>query len=860
MTFHDSNGSIEKGTYIIPLDLGRKLQDEGIIKSFVKDKKTNCIKIEFNHKYEENTVIVPINESNWLKFLESVEKRLKNKGIGISDYHIRLIKNTLDENWELVTGIITDNNPISDLSDLSDQSNNDSSAENIKNEYKNDEQQSGHHHQKQESQQQQSIPLLSVLEAKRSSEGLKKVIGSIVGRSTNFKVISRSEWNCQNFDCENRGILHFHPPLLHILKNLDNTAGISPSCRRCETFGSLNVIHEYQNAKIIQLDDIDTIEEKFDRLDVIMYDDASDKIIDGEIVEIEGNLLTQKKIGRNINGSSKMANVLHSAKPIIYKNRKEIKTTQRDIDNFYRLKRICQDAYKKEIELVKKCKRCAQTITPMTFEQRITAMFAPNVYGHADKKMGILRSIVGGSKAENGTENGRRGRIHIGLIGDPGTAKTALSTESTKVNPNSRMVDATGASGKSLVGIVDKENDSLMVKYGVVVAAKNSHVVINEAGSMSHEDQWHLVGISEEGKTTLDKWGEHIPIDAPTTLILTANPVGTRWESSKMSKDKMVVIRQNLLDRIDQIYGFFDAQTEEEMEGFIEELDKITKRKPHNYNFLAKFLQYAKTIEPKLTDTAKYRLNRFWITAKLKGMAGNRSFFAIKRIAEAQAKLNLSRNVDDIIASKTMQSLQLMYNQYGITIEQIQNPRDLTVEVFYNILKENNGNIKYTVRELCRKASEKNKHVNAYLKKRWDFENNKELKTIINMVEQKENIKIVGLKPRTLVYYDTKINTATTTTTPTSSTTLSGVSDLSAKTSGEVNEKNNKKITSQQSSSWADTPDRSVRNEESVTDDDNDNVKLVNISNKEKSSPLVMTDEQYYSWFRNDNEKENVDN
>ena len=276
------------------------------------------------------------------------------------------------------------------------------------------------------------------------------------------------------------------------------------------------------------------------------------------------------------------------------------------------------------------------------------------------------------------------------------------------------MVDATGASGKSLVGIVDKENDSLMVKYGVVVAAKNSHVVINEADSMLHEDQSHLTGIAEEGKTSLDKWGEHISIDAPTTLILTANPIGTKWESSKISKNKMVVIRLNLLDRIDQIYGFFDAQTEEELEGFIEELDKIAGRKAHNYNFLSKFLQYAKTIEPKLTSMTKYRLNRFWINAKRKGMAGNRSFFSIKRIAEAQAKLNLSCEVDDRIASITMQSLQLIYNQYGTTIEQIQNPRDLTVEVFYNILKVNNT-IGYTVYELCKIGSEKNKQIKQYL-------------------------------------------------------------------------------------------------------------------------------------------------
>ena len=80
----------------------------------------------------------------------------------------------------------------------------------------------------------------------------------------------------------------------------------------------------------------------------------------------------------------------------------------------------------------------------------------------------------------------------------------------------------------------------------------------------------------------------------------------------------MVVIRQNLLDRIDQIYGFFDVQTEVEMEEFIEEITKIKNRKPHNYNFLKKYLQYLKTIKPKLVGNAEKRLNRFWIKCKIK--------------------------------------------------------------------------------------------------------------------------------------------------------------------------------------------------------------------------------------------------
>ena len=133
-------------------------------------------------------------------------------------------------------------------------------------------------------------------------------------------------------------------------------------------------------------------------------------------------------------------------------------------------------------------------------------------------------------------------------------------------------------------------------------------------------------------------------------------------------------------------------------------------------------------------------MNRFWIKARLKGIAGNRSFFSIKRIAEAQAKLNLSYEVDDIIASKTMQSLQLMFMQYGKIIEQIQNPRDLTVEVFYNILKENNKT-GYTVKELCKKGSEKNKQVREYLKNKWNFEDNKELRDYNRNVRTKTRYK-----------------------------------------------------------------------------------------------------------------------
>ena len=503
-----SNNNNSYPSYYKIINKSEVVEKKDFLKFFAIDERTVSIVCDFNHHYPQNTrkVIGPIDIDDWTKFEKTVKKKLAAPPVEIDSEHRELIQGNLDQEYDNIVDIVLaiknknkNRKGLSDLSDVSDKTKNgydDKKSKNNLNQklvvYSTTEEQNN------------NTPALGVLPAIRTLvEGPSKIIGRIVGRSTNFKVILRSEWECQNLECQNSGILNFHPPIRDMPKTLDTSTGTRPSCFVCKTFGSLDVKHDYQIAKIIQLDDIDTIEEKFDRLNVFMYDEASNKIIDGEIVEIEGELCTQK-ISSN-NGSNRMVNVLHSDKSIIYKNRKEIKNTQKDVEIFNKWKRICIDAYKKEIELVKKCKRCAQTITPLTFEQRITAMFAPNVHGHSDAKMGILRSIIGGSKKENGADNGRRGRIHTNLIGDPGTAKTALSTESTKVNPNSRMVDAAGASGKSLVGIVDKENDSLMVKYGVVVVAKNSHVVINETSALSYDDQGHLVGIAEEGKTTLDK-------------------------------------------------------------------------------------------------------------------------------------------------------------------------------------------------------------------------------------------------------------------------------------------------------------------------------------------------------------------
>ncbi len=94
----------DNSNFEIPLELNDRLKSKGIIQKFVKDKKHNCIIIELNHTYENNTIVIPTNNvRNWTKFQEEVKNALNRKGV--YDEDIRIIQNAIDDNYKLILGI-----------------------------------------------------------------------------------------------------------------------------------------------------------------------------------------------------------------------------------------------------------------------------------------------------------------------------------------------------------------------------------------------------------------------------------------------------------------------------------------------------------------------------------------------------------------------------------------------------------------------------------------------------------------------------------------------------------------------------------------------------------------------------------
>ena len=88
----------------IDLPLTDELKKEQIVSSFKKDKRTNNLLLTLNHVYKQKQIISHVYEGHkWNDTVDTLNKKLKHSGV--SDTHIRLIEDSLTDNYEIILEI-----------------------------------------------------------------------------------------------------------------------------------------------------------------------------------------------------------------------------------------------------------------------------------------------------------------------------------------------------------------------------------------------------------------------------------------------------------------------------------------------------------------------------------------------------------------------------------------------------------------------------------------------------------------------------------------------------------------------------------------------------------------------------------
>jgi len=370
-------------------------------------------------------------------------------------------------------------------------------------------------------------------------------------------------------------------------------------------------------------------------------------------------------------------------------------------------------------------------------------MFAPNVIGHEDKKLALLLSLIGAPES-----NGVRGRIHELLIGPPGLAKTKLARELIQAKRNSRYVSAKNTTAKSLTGMVLKEDESYILNLGPVPLAKNAVCVINEFDKMYPEEQDNLLDVMEEGEFTVNKFAKLRTIKSPTTLIATANPKNNKWKDPDSISLDEIPFEAIILSRFDIVLIFRDTTEEQANREFAyKKIEYDEKHIHHNYNFLEKYIEYARTINPLITEEARSILNEYWVRLKRREefASTNRTMESIHRIAKAFARLHICSRIDTKIAYETIDFMNDMLKEFEISIYQIKDPRWIAYDETVELLQYQKVPIELieAIRMVCRK----NDQVKHYIGNVFQQNRNKKLKVLCNKIIENESIRRTQLNP-----------------------------------------------------------------------------------------------------------------
>jgi len=303
------------------------------------------------------------------------------------------------------------------------------------------------------------------------------------------------------------------------------------------------------------------------------------------------------------------------------------------------------------------------------FFDKLANSFAPNIFGYRDIKKSILLHLVGGG-------NTRRTRIHIIIIGNPGRGKSELLNFTGKLG-KSCYVNGKLASGAGLAaGIVKLSTGASVPSTGALTLY--DFVMIDETDKARKEDRAAILECLEQGTVSLKKVGVDITVPANASILAAANPRLGKWKN-ELGLEQNINLESFLLSRFDLIWGVIQQTNTERAQVAHHIISQATREQeiPFSVDELKRYINFCKTIRPKLTEKAAKHLEDFYIRTAEFIQENNdetlpleeRQLEGLIRMATAHAKLHLKDTVEVIDMQEAIRLYEESLHSFGISTE-----------------------------------------------------------------------------------------------------------------------------------------------------------------------------------------------
>lgn len=316
---------------------------------------------------------------------------------------------------------------------------------------------------------------------------------------------------------------------------------------------------------------------------------------------------------------------------------------------------------------------------------KLVASIAPSLYGMDDIKEAIVLQLFGGELHVQKDKSRARGDIHILLVGDPSTAKSALMKVVSMLVPRGRYVSGKGVTAAGLTATVTRDEEFLggwVLEAGALVMCNRSLCAIDEFEKVEKTDQIALHEAMEQQTISIAKASIVATLPAMTAILAGGNPKFGRFDPYSPIKEQ-IDVPETILARFDLKFALRD----------IPNLELDTKIADHilrarhfeeeevkpaiDDDVLKRYIAYAKkNCHPKLTREAGEALKNFFVGLREKVISEEspipitlRQYEALIRLCEASAKVQLRKEVINEDALRAINLMKASLRQFGFDPE-----------------------------------------------------------------------------------------------------------------------------------------------------------------------------------------------
>jgi replicative DNA helicase Mcm len=321
--------------------------------------------------------------------------------------------------------------------------------------------------------------------------------------------------------------------------------------------------------------------------------------------------------------------------------------------------------------------------------KKIISSIAPSIFGNEHLKEAVMYLIFGGVSRSLPDVN-IRGEINALIIGDPGTAKSQMLQYVSRLAPRGLYTSGRGTTAAGLTAAVVREKGgSMSLEAGALVLADKGIACIDEMDKMRPEDRVAIHEAMEQHTVSVAKGGIVATLNARTAVLAAANPSLGRYEPNRTVAEN-ISLPVTILSRFDLIFVLRDVPNKEadgKMSRHILEMHRRGVSPVEvqvDSELLRKYISFAKSIKPELSEDALKRLSEFYLAMRSASESEGspvaitaRQLESLVRVSEARARVALRPIVTPEDAEAAIAIMKRSLEEVGIDMSSFKVDIDL---------------------------------------------------------------------------------------------------------------------------------------------------------------------------------------